>query len=78
VIESDCALGGGTTPTETIPSVAVAVRGNASSLYAAFLKNDPPIVGRVVKERFTIEMRTLTEGDLREVGAALKGMRDEG
>jgi hypothetical protein len=42
------------------------------------LKNDPPIVGRVLKERFTIEMRTLTEGDLREVGAALKGMRDEG
>ena len=78
VIESDCALGGGTTPTETIPSVAVAVRGNASNLYTAFLKNDPPIVGRVLKERFTIEMRTLTEGDLREVGAALKRMRDEG
>ena len=71
VIESDCALGGGTTPTETIPSVAVAVRGNASSLYAAFLKNDPPIVGRVVKERFTIEMRTLSDRDLAAVRAAL-------
>jgi L-seryl-tRNA(Ser) seleniumtransferase len=72
VIESDCALGGGTTPTETIPSVAVAISGNANDLYARFLQNDPPIVGRVVKDRFTIDVRTLMEGDLEPVAAALK------
>jgi L-seryl-tRNA(Ser) seleniumtransferase len=70
VIESECALGGGTTPTETIPSIAVAVRGNASDLYARFLKNDPPIVGRIVDDRFTIEVRTLAERDLAAVRAA--------
>lgn len=72
VIDSDCALGGGTTPTETIPSVAIALPGNANDLYARFLENDPPIVGRVVDGRFTVEVRTLMEDDLEAVAAALK------
>ena len=72
VIESDCALGGGTTPTETIPSVAIAISGSANDLHARFLENDPPIVGRVVKERFTIDVRTLMQDDLEPVAAALK------
>src|SRR5438132_2923667 len=79
VIESECALGGGTTPTETIPSIAVAVRGNANDLYAKFLKNDPPIVGRIVDDRFTLEVRTLSERDLisvREVLVILSELKD--
>ena len=79
VIESECALGGGTTPTETIPSIAVAVRGNANDLYAKFLKNDPPIVGRIVDDRFTLEVRTLSERDLisvREVLVILSEAKD--
>jgi len=71
VVESDCALGGGTTPTETIPSVAIEVPGSANDLHARFLRNDPPIVGRVVDDRFTIEVRTLREEDLPAVRAAL-------
>jgi L-seryl-tRNA(Ser) seleniumtransferase len=63
VIESRCALGGGTTPTETIPSIAIEVPGDASPLAARFLRNDPPIVGRIVDDRFTIEVRTLSEDD---------------
>ena len=72
VIDSDCALGGGTTPTETIPSVAIAISGNASDLYTRFLQNDPPMVGRVVKDRYTIDVRSLIEGDFESVAAALK------
>jgi L-seryl-tRNA(Ser) seleniumtransferase len=67
VVESRCALGGGTTPTETIPSIAIEVPGRASELHARFLRNEPPIVGRVQNERFTIEVRTLGEADLPEV-----------
>ena len=67
VIESACALGGGTTPTETIPSVAIEVPGNASQLATRFLHHDPPIVGRIVDDRFTIEMRTLSNGDRQAV-----------
>ncbi len=71
VVESDCALGGGTTPTETIPSVAVEVSGNASQLQSRFLAHDPPIVGRIVDDRFTIDVRTLLERDLGDVRRAL-------
>jgi L-seryl-tRNA(Ser) seleniumtransferase len=72
VIDSRCALGGGTTPAETIPSVAVEVPGDASANYARFLRNDPPIVGRIVDDRFTIEVRTLLERDLPPVRTALR------
>jgi len=71
VIDSQCALGGGTTPTETIPSIAIEVPGDASALAARFLRNDPPIVGRIVDDRFTIEVRTLGERDGRDVAEAL-------
>src|SRR6266568_3562304 len=69
-IDSDCALGGGTTPAETIPSVAIEVPGNANALYAAFLRR--AIAGRIVDDRFTIEVRTLLDDDLPHVAAALR------
>jgi L-seryl-tRNA(Ser) seleniumtransferase len=67
VVASDCALGGGTTPSETIRSVAIAVPGDASANAARFLANDPPIVGRIVDDLFTIDVRTLLEQDDEEV-----------
>src|SRR6185295_10298161 len=51
VVDSQCALGGGTTPTETIPSIAIEVPGKASELAEKFLSNNPPIVGRIEKNR---------------------------
>jgi L-seryl-tRNA(Ser) seleniumtransferase len=72
IIESRCALGGGTTPTETIASVAIEVPGKANELYDRFLQHDPPIVGRIVEDRFTVEVRTLLDRDLPVVAAALR------
>lgn len=71
LIESRCALGGGTTPTETIPSVAIELPGDAAALQARYLANDPPIVGRVQNDRFTIDLRTLLERDLPAVARAI-------
>jgi len=71
VIDTRCALGGGTTPTETIASVAIHVEGNANEQYARFLKNDPPIVGRIADDRFTVDMRTLLEEDLPHVARVI-------
>jgi L-seryl-tRNA(Ser) seleniumtransferase len=72
IVDSRCALGGGTTPTETIASVAIEVAGDANALYSRFLGNDPPIVGRIQHDRFTIDMRTILETDLTNLGAALR------
>jgi L-seryl-tRNA(Ser) seleniumtransferase len=71
VVESACALGGGTTPAETIRSVAIEVPGKANELYERFLANDPPIVGRIVDHRFTIEVRMLMQTDLATVRSSL-------
>jgi len=71
IIDSRCALGGGTTPTETIPSIAIHVEGSANEQYTRFLKNDPPIVGRIVDDRFILDMRTLLEDDLSHVARAI-------
>ena len=72
IVESQCALGGGTTPAETIPSIALELDGNAAALHERFLRNDPPIVGRVQNDRFTLEMRTLLDDDLAAVAAAMR------
>ena len=74
LVESRCALGGGTTPTETIASLAIAVKGSASELQARFLAGATPIVGRVVDGAFTIELRTLLDADLAPVGPEGLGM----
>jgi L-seryl-tRNA(Ser) seleniumtransferase len=72
VVDSECALGGGTTPSETIASMAIAVPGHAMETAARFRANDPPIVGRIVDDVFTIDVRTLLASDLAAVTAALR------
>src|SRR5688572_14743395 len=69
IVDSRCALGGGTTPTETIASVAIDVPGDANAQYTRFLRNDPPIVGRIQNDRFTIDVRTVLETDLTNLAA---------
>lgn len=71
VVDSRCALGGGTTPAETIPSVAIAVPGNPVEAQARFLANDPPIVGRIVDDVFLLDVRALQESDLDAVRSAV-------
>ena len=70
IVDSACALGGGTTPAETIPSIAIEVPGDANALYDAFQRQR--IAGRIVDDRFTIEVRPLLSDDLPRVAAALR------
>jgi L-seryl-tRNA(Ser) seleniumtransferase len=72
IIDSRCALGGGTTPTETIASIAIEVPGDANALSSRFLRNDPPIVGRIQNDRFMLDLRTILETDLTSVSGALR------
>lgn len=71
LVDGRCALGGGTTPTEAIASLAIEVPGNAAALQDRFLRNDPPIIGRVQDDRYTIELRTLLERDVEDVRRAV-------
>jgi L-seryl-tRNA(Ser) seleniumtransferase len=75
VVESRAVLGGGTTPSESMPSVAVALPGNAASLYERFLAFDPPIVGRVSDDRFMIDVRTVLPLEYPVVSQAIATIR---
>jgi len=62
-VELRSALGGGTTPAETIPSFGVAVTGSVEELQQALLRADPPVVGRVVEGRLCLDLRTVDPAD---------------
>jgi L-seryl-tRNA(Ser) seleniumtransferase len=54
-------LGGGSTPGQTIPSLALSLRSKLSSTALAkkFRTFSPPIIGRVENEDFLIDLRTI-------------------
>jgi len=63
IIETRSAVGGGTTPSETVPSIAVALAGDASS-HARLLRSlARPIVGRILDDHFTLDLRTIDPAD---------------
>lgn len=73
VVASESVLGGGTTPAETIPSIAIRLAGPASALHAAFRALSPSIVGRIESDRFLIDLRTV---DPAEDPHLITGIRD--
>lgn len=75
VIESRAVLGGGTTPAESIPSIALRVRGEAAANQARFLRMSPPIVGRIEDGAFTLDLRTVLPVDLPILRQALTATR---
>lgn len=71
IVDSRSVLGGGTTPTQTIPSIAIALRGNASELHARFLARDVPIVGVIEDDVFRLDLRTIQPAELAIVKEAI-------
>jgi L-seryl-tRNA(Ser) seleniumtransferase len=58
LVATEAFLGGGSTPGQTIPSLAVSLRASlsANALSKRFRAFDPPIVGRVENEDFLIDL----------------------
>ncbi|MGA7614678.1 MAG: L-seryl-tRNA(Sec) selenium transferase [Thermoanaerobaculia bacterium] len=59
VVETRSALGGGTTPTETIPSAGVALPGDGQANYERLLHATIPIVSRIENDRCILDLRTV-------------------
>ena len=64
------ALGGGTTPEETIASYGIAVAGG-QRLLDALRATRPPVVGRIEDDRVILDLRTVLPGQDSELVAAL-------
>ena len=69
IVETECALGGGTTPTQTIPSIGIELPTDA---YDRLLRNDPPIIARIQNDKCIIDVRTLIDEDLAPVRRAVE------
>ena len=64
IIETYSEPGSGSLPGESLPSVAIAIaHKNLSSQKIAnlFKKNNPPIIGRIYKDSFLLDLRCIED-----------------
>jgi len=59
VVETDASVGGGSFPTARIPSVAVALTGDAGHTDVRLRAGEPPVVSRIVDGRVVLDVRTV-------------------
>ncbi len=60
--ESESAIGGGSTPDQTLPSWTIEIEAaNASDFEARLRAGDPPVICRIQRDRIVLDMRTVFE-----------------
>ncbi len=70
VRESKTYVGGGTMPGKTIPTVILALKGDAKELERHFRARR--IIGRIEREHFVLDMRTVRDWELDQIAKAAK------
>ena len=72
--------GGGSFPLIQLPTrlIELSLRGlSANSLETALRATDPPVVGRIQKDRFMLDLRTLSEDDLPLLASAIRQVMEQ-
>ena len=72
-VDSTAAVGAGAFPTAELPSVALALDGDAEGWSARLRAGDPPVVGRVRDARFLLDLRTVPDDSLDALVSAVAG-----
>lgn len=65
VVRTTTYVGGGTMPNKRIPSVALAVKGNANANEAKFRKN--LVIGRIEEGKFLLDLRSVLDADVQNL-----------
>ncbi|WP_292659098.1 L-seryl-tRNA(Sec) selenium transferase, partial [Nitratifractor sp.] len=65
ILDSQTYVGGGTMPNRKIPTVILALEGKAQELEVAFRAHR--IIGRIERDRFVLDMRTVREEDFETI-----------
>lgn len=76
VVEEVGQVGGGSVPTQLLDTWAVAVSSEntpATFIELKMRENDIPIIGRISKDRYLLDVRTIEEKDFEIVAACLAG-----
>jgi len=74
IVEDHSEVGGGALPEVKLPTAALAVGATpaaARALDAALRRADPPVIGRIAKDRLLLDCRTIRPEQLAAVAAAL-------
>lgn len=74
IVETESVVGGGTTPTETIPSIALSFRSDAATLAERLRRHEPPILGRVQDDKLLLDLRTILPEQDEIVAKAISAM----
>jgi L-seryl-tRNA(Ser) seleniumtransferase len=72
VVESEASVGGGAFPAARIPSIALAIRGDAAAIERALRGGDPALVARVAEGKVLVDLRTVLPSEDELVIAALR------
>ncbi len=72
ILPSETYVGGGTLPNRKIPTVVLALEGDPEKLETAFRAQR--IIGRIEKDRFVLDMRTVEEGDFGQIVEAAENV----
>jgi len=65
IVRTTTFVGGGTMPNKRIPSVALAVKGNANENEAKFRKN--LVIGRIEEGKFLLDLRSVLDADVQNL-----------
>ena len=79
VVESEATVGGGSLPDETLPSIALEVRGeglSADKLVAALRTGEPAVIGRIAGDAVLLDLRTVDPDQRGALGGALRAAVD--
>jgi L-seryl-tRNA(Ser) seleniumtransferase len=71
LVDSEASVGAGAFPTATLPSVALALGGNAERWASALRTSEPAVVGRVNEGRMLLDLRTIPEDAVPALVAAV-------
>ena len=74
VIELESVIGGGTTPTETVPSVGLRVEGHAERIRKRLREANPPVIARIQADEVVLDLRTVGPTDDENLGRILSGI----
>ena len=63
LIDGMSAVGGGSLPAHPIPTVLIAIAGQASRIATALRQGDPPVIARIEKDECCLDPRTVLRGE---------------
>jgi len=63
LVEAESAVGGGSAPGESMPTVSLAIEGPATRLLDALRHGNPPVIARIEKDACCIDPRTVLRGE---------------